>query len=270
MKNVISADGTTIAYEVTGRGPAAVVIGTATGDRHDLDGVAAALAERFTVHNYDRRGRGDSGDAGPYDPAREVEDLAALLDAIGGPAVLFAGSAACALAPDAATALGGRVAGLYLYEPSFIVGPGRPPVPADYLDRLRALLAEDRRDEAVELLMVEAIGVPAEYLEPMKADPSWATMARCAHTIVYDARLNAGLQDGRPLPVDRWRVDAPTLVVAGENSEPFFHEGAQALVSLLPNAVHEELAGQDHSAFWMAPDRIAESAAGMVGRATMS
>lgn len=270
MRNVTSTDGTTIAYETDGSGAPVVLVGTTTGDHHDLDGFAAALATGFTVHNYDRRGHGDSGDTQPYAPAREVEDLAALLDAIGHPAVLFAGSAGCALALDAATALGDRVSGLYLYEPAFVVGPGRPPVPADYLDRLRGLLAQDRRDEAVELLMTEAVGVPAEYLEPMKADPSWARMVGYAHTIVHDAEILAGTQDGKPLPTDRWNIDAPVHVVVGENSEAFFHEGAQALVALLPNATYATLPGQDHSAFWMAPDSIAASVPGSLRTAAES
>ena len=107
-----------------------VLVGTTASDHHALDGLAKPLTADFTVYNYDRRGRGDSGDVQPYAPAREVEDLAALLGAVGRPASLVSGSAGCVLALDAASALGERVAALYLYEPPFIVGPGRPPVPA--------------------------------------------------------------------------------------------------------------------------------------------
>ncbi|MGK5557954.1 alpha/beta fold hydrolase [Actinomadura kijaniata] len=257
MSTVTSADGTTIAYATTGSGPAVVLVATTAPDRHDLDGLAAALAPRFTVHNYDRRGRGGSGDTPPYAPEREVEDLAALLDAVGGPALLVSGSAGCVLALDAATALGERVSGLFLYEPPFVVDDSRPPVPADYVETVERLVAEGRRDEAVEYFMTRAVGVPAEYLEPMKADPSWATMAGYAHTLAYDGRIVAGTQQGRPLPADRWKTDAPVRVVVGENSPPFFHEGARALAALLANAEYRVLPGHDHSAPWTAPDAVA-------------
>ena len=168
----------------------------------------------------DRRGRGDSGDVQPYAPAREVEDLAALLGAVGRPASLVSGSAGCVLALDAASALGERVAALYLYEPPFIVGPGRPPVQADYVQRVTRLVADGNRDEAVEVFLVEAIGMPAEYLEPMKADATWETMVKYAHTLAYDGRIVQGTQDGVPLPAGRWLVDQPTQVVVGEGSEP--------------------------------------------------
>ncbi|MGH4016472.1 MAG: alpha/beta fold hydrolase [Pseudonocardiaceae bacterium] len=144
-------------------------------------------------------------------------------------------------------------------EPPFIVGPGHPPVPSDYVERVSALVADGKRSDAVEYFMTEAIGIPAEYLEPMKADPSWETMTRYAHTLAYDGRTVAGTQDGTPLPKDRWSVTAPVHVLVGENSAPFFHEGAQALVDLLPSATYATLPGQDHSAFWMAPDAVADS-----------
>lgn len=197
MHTATSKDGTPIAYEVTGSGPAVVLVGTAVSDHHDLDGLAGLLAADCTVVNYDRRGRGESGDVQPYSPAREVEDLEAVLDAVGAPATLASGSGGCVLALDAARALGDRISALYLYEPPFIVGPGRPPVPADFVERVTRLVAEDRRSEAVEVFMVEAVGVPAEYIEPMKADPSWTTMAAYAHTLPYDGRIVEGTQNAR-------------------------------------------------------------------------
>jgi pimeloyl-ACP methyl ester carboxylesterase len=253
MQTVTSRDGTTIAYEAAGGGPGVVLGGARAND------ATAPLTADFTVYNYDRRGRGDSGDVQPYAPAREVEDLAALLDAVGRPASLVSGSAGCVLALDAASALGERVAALYLYEPPFIVGPGRPPVPADYVQRVTRLVADGKRDEAVEVFLVEAIGMPAEYLEPMKADATWETMVKYAHTLGYDGRIVQGTQDGVPLPAGRWLVDQPIQVVVGEGSEPFFHAGAQALAELLPNTRYRPLPGLDHSAFWVAPEAVAAS-----------
>jgi pimeloyl-ACP methyl ester carboxylesterase len=257
MPTVTSADGTPIAYARTGSGPAVVLVATALDDRHGLDGIAGLLAGRCTVVNYDRRGRGESGDVQPYAPAREVEDIAALLDALGEAALLVSGSGGCTLALDAASALGDRVAGLFLYEPPFVVGPGRP-VPADFREHVEGLLREDRRSEVVEYFFTQVVGVPAEFVGPMKADPSWQTMCRYAHTLPYDAQIAAGTQDGTPLPADRWSISRPVEVVVGENSPSFFHEGAQALVDLLPQATLRVLPGHDHGAFWAAPDVLAD------------
>jgi pimeloyl-ACP methyl ester carboxylesterase len=257
MDTISSVDGTTIAYEKSGRGPAVILVATTMADHHDLDGIASLLSEQFTVYNFDRRGRGESGDPQPYDPRREIEDIDALIDVAGGSAALASGSAGTVLALDAATALGAKVGALYLYEPPFIVNDGRPPVPADYVEHVSALVREGKRSEAVEYFMVEALGLPAEFLDPMKADPSWATMVSYAHTLAYDGRIVKGTQDGKPLPSDRWDVAAPTSVVVGSESATFFHDAAKALADLLSNAEYTTLGGQDHGAFWMAPDVVA-------------
>jgi pimeloyl-ACP methyl ester carboxylesterase len=130
--------------------------------------------------------------------------------------------------------------------------------------RGRRLVAQGRRDQAVEVFMTEAIGMPAEYLEPMKADRSWEKMTRYAHTLAYDGHIVQGTQDGASLSPGRWSVTQPTEVVAGEGSEAFFDDGARALVELLPRASYRVLPGQDHSAFWMAPDAVAASVAGFL------
>ena len=255
---VNSADGTVIAYERTGSGPAIVIVSNVAEDRTGVAGIAAALAADFSVITYDRRGRGASGDPQPYDPAREIDDLAALLDTMGGPVYLASGSGGCGLALDAASALGNRVSGIYLYEPPFIVDDSRDPAPADYLAHQESLVAAGRRDEAVEYFMTEMIRVPAEYLPMMKEDPSWQEMVRYAHTYAYDGRILAGLQDGTPLPTDRWHIDAPIAVAVGGNGEEFIRRGAAALAALLPNVTVLTLEGQDHSAFWIAPEPVAE------------
>ena len=148
--------------------------------------------------------------------------------------------------------------GVYLYDPPFLVDDSRPPAPADYVERVEALVAAGRRSEAVEYVMTEMIGVPAEYLEPMKQDPSWDDMCRYAHTFAYEGRILRGLQDGKPLPTDRWSIDAPIAVAIGGDSEPYFRTSADALAALLPNVTVLTLPGQDHGAFWMAPEPVAE------------
>jgi uncharacterized protein YndB with AHSA1/START domain/pimeloyl-ACP methyl ester carboxylesterase len=259
LPTVTSADGTTIAYRKTGSGPAIIVISNVAEDHTGVAGIATALSEDFTVISFDRRGRGASGDPQPYDPAREIDDIAALIDVAGGSAALTSGSGGCGIALDAA-ALGDKVTGLYLYEPPFIVDDSRPPAPADYVEHQEALVAAGKRSEAVEYFMTTMIGVPAEYIPMMKQDPSWDEMAKYAHTYAYDGRILRGLQDGKPLPAGRWSIDAPIAVAVGGNGEAFIREAADALATVLPTVTVLTLPDHDHSAFWTAPDAVAQQA----------
>jgi pimeloyl-ACP methyl ester carboxylesterase len=257
---VRSTDGTTIAYERQGNGDPVIVVNTVAEDRSGLSGLAGLLAEHFTVYTYDRRGRGDSGDTNPYAPQREVEDLAAVIETAGQRVDLISGSAGCVLCLDAATALGDSVRSLYLFEPPFIVNDSRPPMPTDHIEHLESLVATGDRSAAVEYFMTKALLIPAEFVAGMKADPSWASMERYAHTYAYDGRICAGTQEGKPLPRDRWQTEAPVLVAIGGNSERHFHDGARALADLLPHVSVETLPGQDHGALWMAPEAVVASA----------
>ncbi|MGH6613528.1 alpha/beta fold hydrolase [Sphingomonas sp.] len=258
MQTITSADGTTIAYEMTGSGPAIIVISNVAEDHTGVAGLVEKLSEHFTVISFDRRGRVASGDPQPYDPARELDDIAALIGIAGGTAALTSGSGGCGITLDAASALGDRVTGVYLYEPPFIVDDARPPAPAGYFKHVENLVAAGKRSEAVEYFMTELVGVPVEYIEPMKQDPSWDEMARYAHTYAYEGRILDGLMDGKPLPADRWSIDAPIAVSVGGNSESYFRVAADALAALLPNVTVLTLPGQDHGAFWAAPAPVAE------------
>ncbi|MFI0804199.1 Uncharacterized conserved protein YndB, AHSA1/START domain [Amycolatopsis lurida] len=257
MDTITSADGTTIAYEKTGSGPAIIVVSNVAEDHTSVAGLYTALAKDFTVLSFDRRGRGASGDPQPYDPAREIEDISALIDVLGGSAALASGSGGCGIVLDAASALGDKVTGLYLYEPPFIVDGSRPPVPADSVEHMEALVAAGKRSEAGEYFMSEVVGVPAEYLPMITQDPSWEKTKSYAHTYAYDGRIWRGLQDGTPLPTDRWSIDAPIAVAVGGNGEAFMRTGAEALAAILPNVTVLTLEDHDHSAFWMAPEPVA-------------
>ncbi|MGH2618393.1 MAG: alpha/beta fold hydrolase, partial [Thermomicrobiales bacterium] len=113
--------------------------------------------------------------------------------------------------------------------------------------QLNDLVAAGRRGEAVELFLTAAVGVPAEFLAAMKSDPSWHDLEAIAHTIAYDGTIMGDTMSGNPLPADRWdAVTAPALVIVGGESEAFFHNGAQALAEILPNAQLRTLEGQAH------------------------
>lgn len=272
MKTLHSKDGTTIAFDQSGKGPAVILVAGALGVRsHPMaQELAALLAEHFTVINYDRRGRGDSGDTPPYAVEREVEDIEALIDEAGGSASLFGLSSGGVLALEAASKLPDKVIKLALYEPPFIVDDSRPPLPEDYVAQLTQAVAEGRPGDAVEIFMTRAILIPPEFVAQMRnapmgevfdtemKPPEWAEMEAVAHTLAYDGIIMGDTMSGKPLPagqIKRWTAwQKPTLAIVGGESEMFFYKGTQALADVLLNAKHQVLDGQAHD---VSPQAIA-------------
>ncbi len=260
QKTVTSKDGTSIAFEQTGTGPVVILVEPALSDRSGSAKLAKHLAGKFTVVSYDRRGRGKSTDTQPYAIEREVEDIEALIDATGGSAYLFGSSSGSVLALEAANKLSSKVKQLFMYEPPFIIDDSRPPMPDDFINEVSALVSANRRNDAVRLFFTKAMGIPGFAVTLMRIlMPGWSKMAGVAHTIPYDLTLLAGTQTGNALPSSRWAgTIAPTMVMVGSKSEAFFHNGAKALIGLLPNAQYRSLEGRDHSAVVMASKAIAD------------
>ena len=247
MRKVISKDGTPIAFDQSGQGPAVILVASATATRLAEASLAATLAPHFTVFAYDRRGRGESGDTAPYAVEREVEDLEALINEAGGSAFVFGHSSGGVLALEAARLLPGKIEKLALYEPPFIIDDSRPPVPQDYVPHLNELIAAGRRGEAVEYFLTDAMLVPAEMVAQMRNTPMWPQIEAVAHTIPYDGTIMGDTMSGNPSTLRKWAsVTVPTLVMVGGASPAFFHNGTQTLVGILPNAKSRTLAGQDH------------------------
>lgn len=248
MNIVTSQDGTSIAYDKIGSGPALLLVDGALCSRASGPNgpLAALLQQHFTVYTYDRRGRGDSGDAMPYHIEREVEDIAALIDAAGGSAYVYGISSGAALALEAAKRLS-SVRKLALYEAPFVVDASRPPVPADYLARMEALLAANRRGAAVKHFMRAGVGVPAPVVAIMPLMPAWSKLKAVAHTLPYDTLLTIESQTGKPLQAGRWSsATVPTLVVVGGKSPAWMRSAMKALANALPNAQLQTLEGQTH------------------------
>ncbi len=261
QKMTTSKDGTTIAYEQSGSGPVLVLVSAALADRGGTRRLANHLSKHFTVINYDRRGRGSSTDTQPYAVDREVEDIAALIDASGGSALLFGSSSGAVLALEAASKLDGKVKKLFMYEPPFIVDNSRPPMPDDLGDQVTELALAGRRSDSVRLFFTKGMGIPNFAVTVMRFVPGWSKMIGMAHTLPYDLAIMAGTQSGKALPAGRWALTtAPTLVVVGSRSEAFFHHGAQALVGILPNAWYRSLDGGNHGSVLLAPTSIAAAA----------
>lgn len=251
MHTVTSKDSTIIAYETAGSGPPLIFVHGAMQYR-GIDPLtpelAALLVDTFTVVQYDRRGRGQSGDTLPYAVDREIEDIAAIIDAVGGHASLLGMSSGSVLAIEAA-ATGLAIDKVAVYEPPFIVDDSRPGFPDDYVETLDRFIAEGKRSEAVAYFMTAAVGMPADQVTGMKASPFWAVMEGVAHTIAYDGRIMFGAFVDHKLPVARWSaVTAPVLVLDGDASFAFMRAAADAVAKALPHATRETLAGQTHGA----------------------
>jgi pimeloyl-ACP methyl ester carboxylesterase len=255
QKTAVSKDGTVIAYEQTGRGPVVILVSAALADRSGNRRLARVLSDRFTVINYDRRGRGASGNTEPYSVEREVEDLSALVGANGDSAYLFGSSSGSVLALDAATRFGPKITKLYMYEPPFIVDSSRPAMAEALSGEIQQQIGEGNRDQAVRLFFTKGMGIPAIGVTFMRfLMPGWARMRGMAQTIPYDLAVLDGTQGGHPLPVDRWEdVTIPIEVAVGSRSEPFFHNGAKSLARVLPSARYESVAGLNHGALLLAP-----------------
>jgi pimeloyl-ACP methyl ester carboxylesterase len=247
MSKVFSKDGTAIAFDRSGQGPAIILVTGAIAARSDAAPLAASLSPHFTVFAYDRRGRGESGDTPPYVVEREIEDLDALITEAGGSAFVFGHSSGAVLALEAARLFPARITKLAVYEPPFIVDDSRPPVPEDYVTRLTELISSGRRGDAVEYFMTRALRVPAEEVAHMRNAPMWEAMEAVAPTLVYDGAIMGDAMRGSPEPLRKWApVTMPTLVMDGGKSPAFMHSGAQALTDILPHAQHRRFPGQDH------------------------
>ncbi|MGA3183474.1 MAG: alpha/beta hydrolase [Candidatus Dormibacteria bacterium] len=250
FETVRSADGTTIAVERSGEGRPVVLIGGAFSDRATAAGLAQVLAPHFTTVTYDRRGRGDSGDSDRYALEREIEDLTAVIEGVGGRAGVFGHSSGAILALEAASA-GAPIRGVVAYEPPYI-SDGFPRPAADLVDRLRALIAQDRRDDAVALFQTEAIGIPAQVVAGFRTTEMWPGLVAVAHTLPYDVEITGPGNVLRPGRLGA--ISVPTLIIAGTASMPWMLPGTRAAAAAIPGGRHLELAGADHGTPQSHPD----------------
>jgi pimeloyl-ACP methyl ester carboxylesterase len=245
MKTIQSKDGTTLAYDVYGSGPALILISGATCFR-SFEPVlydAKVFAEEFTVYNYDRRGRGDSGNTLPYSIEREVEDIEAMIDAAGGTAYVYGHSSGAILALEAAMRLGDKVSKLVMYDLSYVHDEADQNEFKELSQGLYALLDNDENEKAISLFL-EGIGIPKEVIAGMQQSPQWATMIALAPTLAYDTTLASDLP-----PIERAsRLTTPAQIIVGEESPATIHEVANQLIEAIPNVKYTKLAGQDHMA----------------------
>jgi pimeloyl-ACP methyl ester carboxylesterase len=242
MKKVISKDGTTIAFEQSGTGPAVILVDGALAYREHFGGrpLAAELSKDFTVITYDRRGRGESSDTQPYAVEREIEDIEALIDEVGSPAYLYGFSSGAVLALRAAARQGDKVARLALHEPPFNSDDDKAKREfAEFKKDMAELLVAGKRGEAVTFFFADML--PPEMIEGMKQSPEWSLMEGVAHTLAFD---NAVMGDGSVPAKAAQAASMPALVLDGGESPDFKHEAADALARAMPQAQRKILEGQ--------------------------
>lgn len=245
MNHIASKDGTPIAFERTGRGPAVILVDGAMcrmafGPSAKL---ARLLARDFTVYRYDRRGRGESGDTLPYAPEREVDDIHALITHAGGSASLLGLSSGGALALHAAAA-GVAVERVIAYEPPYVDLDGTRRAESHEV-RLRELVASGQRGAAISYFMRDMVGAPAFVPVMMRLMFwVWPKLVAVAHTLPYDAVVMTGFK----VPRDRFAaIRQPVLVLNGSKTDQRLKDAARAVAASVPGAVHDELAGQTHN-----------------------
>jgi pimeloyl-ACP methyl ester carboxylesterase len=248
MGQVISTDGTPIAYRRSGEGPPLVLIHGTAGNHARWAPILPPLEERFTVYAVDRRGRGASGDAPTYSIEREVEDVTAVVDSTGGPVDLLGHSygALCALEAALRT---DRLRRLVLYEPP--IPAGIEIYPGGIIERLEALLEAGDREELLTTFFREVIQMPAHEIELMRVPPFWQARLALAHTLPRELRGSQGYVF-EPARFSQMRT--PSLLLLGSESPPFLKAATAVVHAALPTSRIAVLAGQQHIAMNTAPE----------------
>jgi len=238
MHLVESADRTRIAFDRSGSGPPLVIVVGAFCDRSTSKSLAALLAASYCVYEYDRRGRGDSGDGLPFSIESEVQDLAAVIGAAGEPPFVYGHSSGGILALEAA-GRGVDMRRLAVYEPPYTGNHHPGPEFGRHLDRL---VASGHRDRAAEDWLAMT-GTPAPVIESIKRGTGWAHRQALAHTLSQDLRLANGGQ----VPTGRLeRIDVPVLAMAGGASPPWAASTIETLAGALPRASLRIVGEQQH------------------------
>ncbi len=244
MPEVISRDGTRIAYDKIGRGPPVILIDGAFCSREfgPMKKLGAVLAKHFTVISYDRRARGASGDTAPYAVQREIEDIDALMGIAVGRVTLYGVSSGAVLALLAAASL--SVSKLAIVRAAVHGGASRayaacrshggahaddcrgPP------QRRREVLHD--RNHRHSALRALPVSVPAD-VEKLKA---------VAPSLPYDSTVMGDFSIPR---AEAAAIAVPTLVMAGTKTWPVLLDAARAAAAAIPHARHETLPGQTHN-----------------------
>ncbi len=249
--SLVSKDGTKIIYDIWGNGPVVILVLGALNTRKTGAKLAKLLAAHYTVISYDRRGRGDSTDVKPYSPNREVEDLAGVINDVGGQVYLYGHSSGAAIVLEAAITLRKQIKKIAIYEVPYAVDDISTKAAKEYNKKLKALLSSGHKDGAIALFM-QYIGVSDKQTQAMKHLPMWKGLVAMAPTLAYDSDV---LGVGHALPNSQVKdISIPSLIMNGGNSPEFMKVVAEKLSKAIPKAEYISLNGQNHG---VKPDVIA-------------
>ena len=248
METILSADGTSIAFRQTGSGQPLVLVHGSTADHTRWNNILSDLEEDFTVIAMDRRGRGRSGDAESYEIEQEYKDIAAIARQAGEQIHLLGHSFGALCAMEAALIID-NLSHLILYEPCFPVDE-KPLYPPGLPGKLKGILEKGDRENFLITFFKEAAGASDEQIDALRADPSWQARIASAHTALRE------MVDGEYQFVsERFaQLDAPTLLLTGENSPAELTAPSHVLDATLPNSQIVVMEGQGHVAMTTAPD----------------
>jgi pimeloyl-ACP methyl ester carboxylesterase len=239
---ITSVDGTTIGCRTTGRGPGVLVIPGPMEAADDFQELADALANDFTVHVLDRRGRGESGPHRAGHGLRtEVEDVRAVLDATGAQRLLGVSSGAV-IALEAALRLPG-ITHVAAYEPPIDVAKHK----GEVLARFEKEVEAERHPEAV-VTIAKGLGIGPPWLRVMlrlaprrflvaavrkMAAEEGEDLFEGLPTVRHDLRI---VEEGSANLARFGALRGHVLLIGGTWSPGYLTGGLYALADLLPHA----------------------------------
>jgi pimeloyl-ACP methyl ester carboxylesterase len=253
-----SADGTILSCDVAGDGPPLVLVHGTGADHTRWAPVISALGADFTTYAMDRRGRGGSKDAREYSIELEFDDVAAVIEGVGGDVDVLGHSygAVCSLEATLRTS---RVRRLVLYEPPLPVGIEI--YPPGLIERLDQLLAAGDREGVAVTFYREVVKMPEAELGIMRADPSWEARMAAAHTIPRELQIAAAYHPD----FERFAtVSVPTLLLSGGDSPSFLADPTRRLHDSISGSKLTVMPGQQHVAMNTAPDLFVEHVVGFL------
>lgn len=250
-QEVLSRDGTRIAYRSQGSGAAAVFVHGSLATIHGWDKVATLLAANHQVITYDRRGRGGSGDTNPYDFDREVEDLKAVLAVAGPDAVLIGHSFGGAVAAVAAQTA--DISALVLYEPGIRLAD---PIGGDAVTAMEDALAAGKTHSAMEIGTRRVVGFSREETTAAQRTPEWAEQTALVSTWPRELRALDAIDVTPAVFAD---ISVPTLLLRGSESPAWLRETTERTSGWIKGAQLIELPGQSHGATDTAPEMVANA-----------
>jgi len=248
METILSSDGTRLAYQRGGQGPALILVHGTTADHTRWAPILPAFEQSFTVYALDRRGRGGSGDTEPYAIEREFEDMVALVNSIKEPVFLLGHSygALCSLEAALRTT---HLRKLVLYEPP--IPTGIEIYPREVVSKIQALLAAGDREGALTTFMQEIVHVPPHEMEMMRSAPAWPARIAAAHTILRELQAS---NDYVFQPARFSGLTTPTLLLLGGDSPMFFQAATEAVHAVVPYSQVVVMPEQQHTAMNTAPE----------------